>query len=79
MPLLASAKGSVVTNLIATFKALGGGWEMREGREVVPLETQEQMRQRTNWGDLLPSNDFPRPEQEALTGQEIKIFNKPDF
>jgi len=76
---LASVTGAVVTNLIAIYKALGGGWELRQGRELVPVETQKQMRQRTDWGDLLPPKDFPAESQQPLTGQEIKIFNKPDF
>lgn len=76
---LAVATGTVVTYLIATYKALGGGWELRQGRELVSPETQEQMRQRTDWGDPLPPKDFPDESQQPLTGQEIKIFNKPDF
>ncbi len=77
--LLALARGSVVINLIATYKALGGGWELREGRELVPVETQEQMRRRTDWGDLLPPADPPDEQERPPTGQKIKIFNKPDF
>jgi len=76
---LASATGAVVTNLIATYKALGGGWELRQGRDVVPPETQEQMRQRTDWGDLLVPKDFSNELEKPLTGHKIKIFNKPDF
>ena len=76
---LASATGAVVTNLIATYKALGGGWELRQGRDVVPPETQEQMRQRTDWGDLLVPKDFSHELEKPLTGHKIKIFNKPDF
>ena len=76
---LASATGAVATNLIATYKALGGGWELRQGRDLVPPETQEQMQERTDWGDLLSPKDFPDELQQPLTGQETKIFNKPDF
>ena len=76
---LASATGAVATNLIATYKALGGGWELRQGRDLVPPETQEQMQQRTDWGDLLPPKGFPDELLQPSTGQEIKIFNKPDF
>ena len=75
----ASAKGAVVTNLIATYKALGGGWELREGRELVPPKTQEQMRQRTDWGNLLPPEEGPDVRKQPPTGQEINILNMPDF
>ncbi len=77
--LLASAMGSVVINLIATYKALGGGWELREGRDVVPVKIQEQMRQRTDWGDLLSPEGHPDIQKQPPTGQEINILNKPDF
>jgi NodT family efflux transporter outer membrane factor (OMF) lipoprotein len=50
---LAHARSSVATNLIALYKALGGGWELRRGQPFVPVPTQDEMRQRTNWGDLL--------------------------
>jgi len=35
----ASAKGSVGTNLIALYKALGGGWELRLGKDFVSEQT----------------------------------------
>ena len=64
---LAKTRSSVATNLIALYKALGGGWEWRQGQPVVPEETQKEMKERTNWGDLLsqpsPSatNEKPPP------------------
>ena len=48
---LAQTRSSVVTNLIALYKALGGGWEISEGQPVVSQSTQEEMQNRTNWGD----------------------------
>ena len=71
--------GSVVINLIATYKALGGGWELREGRDVVPVKIQEQMRQRTDWGELLLPEEHPDIQKQPPTGQEINILNMPDF
>ncbi|MGH7896968.1 MAG: efflux transporter outer membrane subunit, partial [Candidatus Binatia bacterium] len=51
--LLASTRGAVVFSAIALFKALGGGWEIRDGRDYVPDATRDVMRARTNWGTLL--------------------------
>jgi hypothetical protein len=48
--------------LIALYKALGGGWELREGRPIVSLPMQQEMASRTNWGDLLPAESPPPPE-----------------
>ncbi len=50
---LAQSTSSVATSVIALYKALGGGWESRQAQPVVPVETQQEMKQRTNWGDLL--------------------------
>jgi NodT family efflux transporter outer membrane factor (OMF) lipoprotein len=50
---LAQTRSSIATNLIALYKALGGGWELRQGQPIVPETTQNEMKDRTNWGDLL--------------------------
>jgi len=76
----ASAKGSVGTNLIALYKALGGGWELRLGKDFIPEQTREEMRQRTDWGNLLPPEDLPEDrEEQPPTGQAVKILYKPDL
>ncbi len=54
-------KGSVVLNYIAMFKALGGGWQIREGRDFVPVETRKEMQNRTNWGNLLTPTKLEKP------------------
>jgi len=63
--LLTQTKGSVVLNFIAMFKALGGGWQIREGRDFVPEETRKEMQHRTNWGNLLtPTKLETQPDDE---------------
>jgi hypothetical protein len=59
---LAQTRFSVATNLIAVNKALGGGWEVRDGKPIVPEAMQAEMRRRTNWGDLLPPPAPATPE-----------------
>lgn len=51
-----TTRGNAIVNLVALYKALGGGWQIREGLQFVAEETIEAMRQRTNWGDLLEVN-----------------------
>lgn len=46
---LAQTRSSIATSLIALYKALGGGWEMRLGQPIVPDTMQNQMQQRTDW------------------------------
>ena len=50
---LVRLRGSVATNAISLYKALGGGWEASVGQPFVNPTTSELMRNRTNWGDLL--------------------------
>ena len=59
--LLTERKGSVVLNFIAMFKALGGGWQIREGRDFVPEETLKKMQRRTNWGNLFTPATLETP------------------
>jgi NodT family efflux transporter outer membrane factor (OMF) lipoprotein len=49
----ASSQGQAVQSVVQLYKALGGGWEVREGRPFVDENTLATMRERTNWGDLL--------------------------
>jgi NodT family efflux transporter outer membrane factor (OMF) lipoprotein len=60
----ADVSGQVSTNLVATFKALGGGWQIREGEEILSTENRTDMIERTSWGDLLD------PEGQALPAEE---------
>jgi len=50
---LTQSSSSVATNLVAMYKALGGGWQVRQGQQVVPEPMQKEMKDRTNWGDML--------------------------
>jgi NodT family efflux transporter outer membrane factor (OMF) lipoprotein len=50
---LAVTQGSVAQGLISLYRALGGGWETREGDEFVRADIKETMAKRTNWGGLL--------------------------
>lgn len=67
---LVSTQGSLVLNLIALYKALGGGWELREGRNFVPDEVREQMRERTNWNGYLEDARQEREIGAAADGTE---------
>ena len=59
---LAETRSSIATNLIGVYKALGGGWEVGEGKPIVSEALQAQMASRTDWGNLLPPPPPPRPE-----------------
>ena len=50
---LANSQGAVPQGLISIYRALGGGWEIREGHDFIPAEIKETMKERTDWGNLL--------------------------
>jgi NodT family efflux transporter outer membrane factor (OMF) lipoprotein len=69
---LAMAEGGVSTGLASVYRALGGGWQIRADNEFVPAATAEEMRNRTNWGELLPPPGTPQPPAPALpTPQDV--------
>lgn len=58
------SRSNAVSNLIALYKALGGGWY--SARPTVDPATRQQMEQRTDWGNLL---NEPAP---SLTPDKVK-------
>jgi NodT family efflux transporter outer membrane factor (OMF) lipoprotein len=63
---LAMAEGNVPLGVAAVYEALGGGWQIREGNDFVPPATNDEMRARTNWGDVLPPAGTAPPAPPAL-------------
>lgn len=54
----AQTRGDIVINLISLYKALGGGWQLSQGKNFIPDQVKKDMEQRTGWSDLLDlSND----------------------
>ena len=55
--LLASTQGSVATNLVQVYLALGGGWQIRDNKdpvELLPADMKDEMRERTGaWKRVL--------------------------
>lgn len=57
---LAVTLGNVAAGMVGIYRALGGGWEVREGQDIIPPEVKEAMARRTNWGRLLaPASHLP--------------------
>jgi len=81
---LAQQRSSIATNLIALYKALGGGWELRQGQPRVAESTKAEMRKRTDWGRLLPPPPPPAPPAtETLNppppARDIPLLQRPDW
>ena len=50
---LIEARSLVSSSLVSIYKGLGGGWQIRRGREFLPETVLAEMAYRTDWGDLL--------------------------
>jgi NodT family efflux transporter outer membrane factor (OMF) lipoprotein len=61
---LAITLGNISSSLVGVYRALGGGWEIREGRALLPRDVEEEMAKRTNWGKLLAPSSYNPPAAE---------------
>ena len=66
---LVEAQGRIVSSLVSTYRALGGGWQLRRGNTYVDANTLDTMRNRTNWGELL--DDQSEPVHLAPASQQV--------
>jgi outer membrane protein TolC len=72
---LAAILGNISSSLVGVYRALGGGWEIREGKELIPPDITETMAKRTNWGKLLaPATYNPPPGEEPKS-----LIRPPDW
>ena len=59
---LTATRGAITLSLVDMYKALGGGWQSRVGKEFVPEATKDEMRNRVDWGKYLePKEEPPSP------------------
>ena len=70
-----ATRGDVILNLVSLYKALGGGWLIREGKAFVSKDNTEKMEKRTDWGDLLK----PKAVETPATPAERKQWRWPDW
>ncbi len=75
-----SAEGATVIGVVATYRALGGGWQLRNGHDVISDKVKKEMADKTNWGRMLtPKNHLPTlaPEDRpaAAVPQAHPIWN----
>ena len=65
---LAATQSNVVLSLVSLYKALGGGWQIRDGKPFVPPDIQKEMITRTNWDGILPEEPGRPPEERKAGG-----------
>jgi NodT family efflux transporter outer membrane factor (OMF) lipoprotein len=71
---LTRVSGDIATNLIALYKAMGGGWETRQEKDFVDEPIKQQMRDRTDWGDIVGPRQLDLPPEE-----KDKRWRAPDW
>jgi NodT family efflux transporter outer membrane factor (OMF) lipoprotein len=72
---LASTLGDISRGLVGIYRALGGGWQLREGQDFVPEAVKAEMAQRTNWGRLLMPAAYAPPS----SGERRTLIRAPDW
>ncbi|MDI1351178.1 MAG: efflux transporter outer membrane subunit [bacterium] len=73
---LVNAQGDIPQALVALYRALGGGWEIRKGNDVVAQQIKQEMAARTNWGTLLTQRNHEAP---VTKGQQLNQLYLPKW
>jgi NodT family efflux transporter outer membrane factor (OMF) lipoprotein len=68
-------RGEIVVRLVSLYRALGGGWEIRQGNDFIQEDTYKEMRERTDWGGLLD----PEAVQDIPAPNEVGRVRAPDW
>lgn len=53
---LIETRASAAQSLISLYRALGGGWQIRECQQMLPDSIKAQMRERTPWGHMIDTD-----------------------
>lgn len=61
-----TARGNMLASLVDAYRALGGGWQLRDGHEFVPEQTRKVMTERTDWGTLLGPQALDKDQRNKV-------------
>lgn len=70
---LVNAQGDIPQALVALYRALGGGWQIRNGNDIVPEQIKAEMAARTNWGTLLNQKNHMPPVTKKEQFKQIYL------
>ena len=74
--LLVSTMSNVTLNLIALYKAMGGGWQSGRGRPLVDDATRETMGKRSDWRQMLAAPLPPPPQTRISSNRTSKAMDQ---
>lgn len=72
---LTSAKGDIPKALVALYRSLGGGWQIRGCNDIVSNQVKAEMSRRTNWGNLLAQKNHQPPRTKMQELEELYLPN----
>ncbi len=72
---LTKARGEISRFMIALYRSLGGGWQIRGPNDVVPGQIKAEMAARTDWGNLLVKQNHLPPATNSDLLKELFIPN----
>lgn len=70
---LTNAQGDIPQALVALYRSLGGGWQIRDGNDIVSAEIKAEMARRTNWGTLLKQQNHMPPTTKQQAFQQLYL------
>jgi NodT family efflux transporter outer membrane factor (OMF) lipoprotein len=70
---LVSAQGDIPQAVVALYRSLGGGWEIRDGNDFIPDSIKKEMAARTNWGGLLKQQNHEPPQNDWQRFQQLYL------
>lgn len=70
---LINAEGDIPQAVVALYRSLGGGWQIRKGQDILPEPVKRQMTKRTNWGGLLKEANHRPPRNKAEVIQQLYL------
>lgn len=70
---LTNAKGEIPQSLVALYRALGGGWQIRDGNDIVSKQVKDEMAARTGWGNLLEQQNHEPPQSDWEKIQQLYL------
>lgn len=59
---LVNTRAELPKSLVKLYRALGGGWQIRDNRDYIPEAVKREMAKRTNWGNLLLQQNHEVPD-----------------
>ena len=66
------AQNAAALGAVNTYRSLGGGWQIRNGGDVISEAVKKQMAERTNWGRMLaPKNHLPAIAPEDRPAESV--------